>query len=305
MATGKLLCRLPALGMSDRSMDSTQPIAFSADKQWLALAARKDGKIHIVEIATGKTSHVLGPGFPKEGPMGPGGGFNGREGVLANLAFSLDGRYLASWLQPESVVHVWDVATGKELWTVVPGIPTVKGNRDPDEGNGGNLHFAWSPDSRVLAVGDNKIGLWELASLRKRRDLPGHGTGPVRALSYSPTGQVLASGSSDTTVLIWDMTTAGPPLSDSLASTPEAIQKRWDALAGDDANKAFAAILELAATPKETIAWLQDHVKPATPIDPKIVTELIAQLDDEQFKVRQKANSELLKIGELRRADHR
>ena len=39
-------------------------------------------------------------------------------------------------------------------------------------------------------------------------------------------------------------------------------------------------------------------VKPAAPVDPKHVAELIALLDSDQYKVREKATSDLLKIGE-------
>jgi WD40 repeat protein len=293
---GKLLCQLPALGMLNRAMDSTQPIAFSCDNKLVALAGRKDAKIHIVEIATGKTRHVLGAGLPKEDPNA-GMPFNNREGVSANLAFSRDGRFLASWMMQEGFVRVWDVATGKELLFIQPVDRLSKKSIGPER-DGNMLHFAWSPDSRVLAVGESNISLWELASLRKRRELPGHGTGAVRALSYAPNGQVLASGSADTTVLIWDVANAASPLPESISSDPADLEKRWQALAGDEADKAFVAILELVATPKEAVAWIGERLKPAVPVDPKIVTELIAQLDDEQFKIRQKAYAELLKIGE-------
>ncbi len=297
VSTGKLLCTLPALGMLNRAMDSTQPVAFSSDDKLVALAGRKDSKIHIVEIGTGKTRHVLGSGLPKEDPNGAGMPFNNREGVSANLAFSRDGRFLASWMLQEGFIRVWDVATGKELLLIQPDERLSKKSIGPER-NGNMMHFAWSPDRRVLAVGNSKIGLWELASLRKRRELPGHGTGLVRALSYAPNGQVLASGSADTTVLIWDVSNSGTPVPESISLDPGDLKKRWQALAGDEADKAFAAILELAATPKESVALIGERLQPAVPVDPKIVTELIAQLDDEQFKVRQKAYAELLKIGE-------
>jgi WD40 repeat protein len=66
------------------------------------------------------------------------------------------------------------------------------------------LHMAWSPDGRVLAVGDHKIQLWEVAAAKIRREFAGH-AGEVRCLAFSPDGRLLASGSIDTTVLIWEV----------------------------------------------------------------------------------------------------
>ena len=60
----------------------------------------------------------------------------------------------------------------------------------------------------MLAVGGTKIRLWEVATLKIRRELEGHKDG-VRALAFSPDGRILASASKDTTLLIWDAETGG------------------------------------------------------------------------------------------------
>jgi hypothetical protein len=46
------------------------------------------------------------------------------------------------------------------------------------------------------------------------------------------------------------------------------------------------------------VAWIKGQLKPVAPLDPKRMDELIGQLDHEQFKVRQKATTELLHLGE-------
>jgi WD40 repeat protein len=66
---------------------------------------------------------------------------------------------------------------------------------------------AFSPDGRVLAIGsaeDGSVQLWETVSGRKRRTFTGHGQ-PIRSMAFSADGRRLATGSDDTTVLIWDM----------------------------------------------------------------------------------------------------
>ena len=66
------------------------------------------------------------------------------------------------------------------------------------------MNLAWSPDGRILAMGDRKIQLLEVAGGKMRREFTGH-EGDIRSLAFSPDGRLLASGSADTTVLIWDV----------------------------------------------------------------------------------------------------
>ena len=82
------------------------------------------------------------------------------------------------------------------------------------------------------------------------------------------------------------------------AQESSVLGERWQALAGDDAAKAFAAIGALAATPKEAVPWIKERLKPAAPVDMKRTLELIKQLDAEEFKARESANKDLLKFDE-------
>ncbi|HWG46935.1 MAG TPA: WD40 repeat domain-containing protein [Gemmataceae bacterium] len=67
---------------------------------------------------------------------------------------------------------------------------------------------AFSPDGKVLAsVGeDRRIRLWNAATGRPLRELPGH-PGWVRSIAFSPTGKLLASVGSDNTVRLWNVAT--------------------------------------------------------------------------------------------------
>jgi hypothetical protein len=75
------------------------------------------------------------------------------------------------------------------------------------------------------------------------------------------------------------------------------LERCWQALAGDDAEKAFDAIRNLCAAPKDAVAWITQRLKPTPLLDLKHIDDLIAQLDHNQFKMRQSANAELLNLG--------
>src|SRR6185436_9207162 len=64
------------------------------------------------------------------------------------------------------------------------------------------------------------------------------------------------------------------------------------------ALKAYDAIVALAQSPMQALAAIEQLLKPAAPFEPQRMARLIAQLDSGEFKVRDEAYGELLKIGE-------
>ena len=88
-----------------------------------------------------------------------------------------------------------------------------------------------------------------------------------------------------------------PPLAAPLAK--EKLDAAWAALGGSDGGKAYEAIRELAGDPAKAVPFLAERVKPVTPPDSARVAKLIADLDADEFTVREAAQKELEKLGEL------
>ncbi|MCA2513261.1 MAG: protein kinase, partial [Microcystis sp. M60BS1] len=118
----------------------------------------------------------------------------GHSGKVESVAYSPDGRYLASG-SSDTTIKIWQVATGRELRTLTGHYSFVRS-------------VVYSPDGRYLASGssDETIKIWEVATGTKLRTLTGH-SNIVWSVVYSPDGRYLASGSYDKTIKIWEVAT--------------------------------------------------------------------------------------------------
>lgn len=115
----------------------------------------------------------------------------------------------------------------------------------------------------------------------------------VTSLAFSADGRTLISGSEDTTALVWDLTGA-----QSQKKGPLHLDTAWRDLANADATTAYQAMRRLTATPTEAIPFLRKHLQGVPAADEKRLTGLIADLDNEQFAVRDKAAKNLENFGE-------
>jgi hypothetical protein len=112
-------------------------------------------------------------------------------------------------------------------------------------------------------------------------------------MAFTPTGRQLVTGMRDTTLSVWDLVRTGNPKQS--AST---LLGLWNDLADDDPAKAYRAMHALANAGAPGVAFLKDHLPPASAVDSKRVEKLIADLDSDQFAVRDAAAKELTKLGE-------
>lgn len=115
----------------------------------------------------------------------------GHTNVVHSIAFSADGRFLASAGEDGSAL-VWDVGNHREFRSFARSENALDA-------------IAFSGDGHLVATGghDGSIVLWDAASGRRLQALKGH-PGGVTALSFAHSGKSLASAGADRTVRIWD-----------------------------------------------------------------------------------------------------
>ncbi|HEY7429034.1 MAG TPA: hypothetical protein VH682_32685, partial [Gemmataceae bacterium] len=162
--------------------------------------------------------------------------------------------------------------------------------------------LAFSPDGQMLAwtsAADTAIRLLEVASGRERRRLTGH-RGQVTALAFAADGRRLLSGCRDTTALVWDLAGHSPA-----TLTAAELETLWADLASADAARAYWAMHQLAAAPQSSLPFLRKRLQPVAPVDERRVARLIADLNSEDFAVRQKATATLRELADQPLASYR
>jgi WD40 repeat protein len=212
-------------------------LAFSPDRKTLASGSR-DRTIRIWDLASGEqigqplvghASYVNSIAFSSDGSrLASGSGdtdvilwdvathqpigepFEGHSDWVKSVAFSPDGKTLASGSQDRSVI-VWNVERRPLISQILEGHSDLV------------LSVAFSPDGKTIASGsrsrDNAVILWDVerdedwdvaVGKVSKQVLTGEHRDGVYTVAFSQDGKMLASGSYDKTIILWDVQTGRP-----------------------------------------------------------------------------------------------
>jgi WD40 repeat protein len=308
------------LALADRSTPAVKIVDTTSGKELRTLALAHDGAPDEITVAAqgrriafSADSKFLAVGDSSVTVWNLDGGYEYRRITLADaakgvrqLAFAPDGRSLAVERQ-NGEITVYELATGKPRLTLSgtsgPSAPAGSGPSLISIMGGIPQTLIFSTSGRVLAQAgeDRKIRLWDVRGGKELGTFTGH-RGSLSSVAFSVDGRRLVSASSDTTALVWDVEPLLKKLAPTLAAVPkDKAESLWSSLASNDATAAYSAVRALAGDESVALMLVREHFKPAVAADEKQVRQLIADLESEDFDVREKAHKELGKLGELAR----
>jgi dipeptidyl aminopeptidase/acylaminoacyl peptidase len=275
-------------------------VTFSPDGQTLGTCSgtsthpQTGGNAKLWDVTTGKDRATMAS------PQTP----------MEYLAFSPDGRTVAtaSW---DGNVHLWDAKTGNALSKFaahVQGGFAIQFSRDgktlataggTNGGPGGEVKLSEVPSGREIAVLRHPSNVW--------------------SVHFSPDGRTLAVACWDNTVKLWELASrkeravlglaaAGPKAKEATSQkatetpSPAQLQTWWADLGNADASRAYRAVWSLAEAGKPAVQLMNEQIpslieEKSSPVDLARVAKLIAQLDDDDVAVRERATEELKGLG--------
>lgn len=317
-ATGQLVHKLSGSG-------TMYNLAFRPDGKVLAGCA-SDGHVHVWSLDDGKVlrawkahaDRALGLAFHPDGQTlasaASAGGTGGSgevilwdavtwtevrrmpsaKGIMA-IAFSPRGTTLAGGAA-DKTVRLWEVATGIEVLKL--------------DGHGEHAYFvAFNGDGTRLASGGGnwngdkpgEVIVWDMVRGKQLASFGGY-TQPIWSVAYHPNGGEVASASGKWNgtgnpgeVRLWSLThLKAEPFP---AATPDLVTGWWADLHGDDPSRAYRAGWQLAHAGTLTLPLMLEKVRPPRTVSAEQIAKWVADLDHDDYDIRETALADLEKLG--------
>jgi RNA polymerase sigma factor (sigma-70 family) len=260
--------------------------------------------------------------------------FAGQEGLINQICFSRDGKYLATAASYQQSVRVWSVSSGKQLFQVdslnpevlrfTPdgrGISFTAVNKDttgPD-GIGSVIRERkifdfvtgkervpvskkdfqkadYSPEGAWLATADED-GIIRIRDCETEKEILSFAspTRAIHSLLWSKDRRSLFSSLRDDTVVQWDLSPSNERFPNEIPK--EETENLWKQLDSSDPKIGYRAYWRFLQA-KNTVSILQQYLKPTSADeDDKQITQWIRDLDNNQFSIREKATQGLQELG--------
>lgn len=313
VATGKRLSTVGGEGRNVIYAWYRQPELSTRGKYFARTSTTERPAIELYEVDSGKLVRKLVPGFTADK------GGKDRSGNILKFHFSPDERLLfgevrelitmdGGFSEERVSVTVWVAETGETLRDLVV-VPSTHVFWRQSLGTSKLGVLAISNDHRLVALTRSAsdewsrphtgqaIEVWEVASGGKRGELKG--SGPVADLAFSPDGRRLASGSDDSTILIWDLDRPLQPVRRSPRLSAAELDECWQALFQPGAVRGESAVWRLVYGAEDSVPFLRKKLPPAAVPEPGQVRKLLADLDSGDYRTRMKADAALAAHGEL------
>jgi WD40 repeat protein len=248
-------------------------LAVDPKGRWLALGGgfnRDPVKWTLVEARTGTASRVDVEPIEATGRIG---GFR-YPPYVADLAWLPDGSRMIS-IHYDGTIRLWDPDARKESRRLTIGQ------------SGRNRSLGVSADGRWLAVGESNhsVAVTELATGKKALALGGHDSGVIQ-VAFTRDGWGLVSNA-DLSPVLWALCPKDLPNTG-----------QWEALASDDAEKAYKAQWALLKNPAAAVKLFGEQIKPAeVAISRDQFDKWVTGLDNPQFRARDAAEKALTAAG--------
>mgnify|MGYP002784661157 CR=1 FL=1 len=265
----------------EAASDPSRPL-WLADNGSMFGYVRTDHRLAIVDCATGKVKAIVGTAAKYDWYYSSAG--------LDRLLFAR-----SSYAPKANHYRVWD-RRFRTLRTFT--VPRKKTEDDPERrlSHDGRTLAIWRNSEKTFAV--KSIQLIETATGRVRGTIPVESAELSRDdVDFSPDGKLLAVSMRDTTILLWDLTrswSGQAPL--PAPANAEDAGRLWDLLGNPDPAESDRALRALVAAPDMALPLLKDRLRPVPGPDVDRVTALIKKLDSGNFKERDAANQELMRL---------